>query len=323
MDAEPFHEAEGARDGAVRHHPHDHVHALGRQADEVPEIVVRGLRLRKGAVGFRLHRVNHVGEADCVLDEEHRDIVADDVPVAFLGIELDREAAHVARQVHRALAAGDGGETDEGGRLLAGALEDVRARVARQRFVSLKETVRAIAAGMHHALRDALMVEVEDLFAEVEVLEQRRAAKAHLKRIEIVRDRPALRSGHHRNRAGRRLVQLSAGAAAGFLVVDFDSGLGGFGGLFLRCFGHGGSGGKGFGHAPPSRPGRGASRKPGPTAGVPALLERIRFIRRPAREDPPIGNEPLGATGSQGACSRCRFTHPEMHHGRSRSDCSY
>ena len=44
---------------------------------------------------------------------------------------------------------------------------------------------------MHHAPRDALMVEVEDLFAEVEVLEQRRAAKAHLKRIEIVRDRPA------------------------------------------------------------------------------------------------------------------------------------
>jgi len=72
---------------------------------------------------------------------------------------------------------------------------------------------------MHHALRDTLMVEVEDLFAEVEVLEQRRAAKTHLKRIEIVRDRPALRSGHHRNRAGRRLVQLSAGAAAACATV--------------------------------------------------------------------------------------------------------
>ena len=173
VDAEAFHEAEGARDGAVRHHPHDHVHAFGRQADEVPEIVVRRLRLRELAVGLRLHGVDDVGEADRVLDEEHRDVVADDVPVAFLGVELDREAAHVARQVDRALAAGDGGEAHEGRRLLAGALEEVRAGVARQRLVGLKIAVRAVAAGMHHALRNALVVEVEDLFAEMEVLEQR------------------------------------------------------------------------------------------------------------------------------------------------------
>ena len=28
VDAEAFHEAEGARDGAIRHDPHDHVHAI-------------------------------------------------------------------------------------------------------------------------------------------------------------------------------------------------------------------------------------------------------------------------------------------------------
>ena len=54
VDAEPFHEAERARDGAVRHHPHDHVHAFGRQADEIPEIVVRRLRLRKARSGSAL-----------------------------------------------------------------------------------------------------------------------------------------------------------------------------------------------------------------------------------------------------------------------------
>jgi hypothetical protein len=73
--------------------------ALGVQRDEVPEIVVRGLRLRKAAVGFLLGGVDDVGKLDRVLDEKHRDVVADEVPVAFLGIELDREAAHVERQV--------------------------------------------------------------------------------------------------------------------------------------------------------------------------------------------------------------------------------
>ena len=99
VDAEALHEAERARDRPVGHDPHDHVHALGRQRDEVPEVVVRGLRLREAAVGLLLGGVDQVGELDRVLDEEHRDVVADEVPVAFLGVELDREAAHVAREI--------------------------------------------------------------------------------------------------------------------------------------------------------------------------------------------------------------------------------
>ena len=127
VDAETFHEAERARDGAVRHDPHDHVHALGRERDEIPEIVVRRLRLRERAVGLGLDRVDEVGKLDGVLDEEHRDVVADEVPVAFLGVELDGKAAHVAREVERSFAAGDGREANEGLGLFANALEDVGA----------------------------------------------------------------------------------------------------------------------------------------------------------------------------------------------------
>ena len=239
MDAEPFHEAEGARDGAVRHHPHDHVHALGRQADEVPEIVVRRLRLRELAVRLRLHGVDDVGKADRVLNEEHRDVVADDVPVAFLGVELDREAAHVARQVHRALAAGDGREAHEGRRFLAGALEQICAGITREGLVGLEIAVRAIAAGMDHALGDALVVEVEDLFAEMEVLEQGRAAPPGLQGILVVGHRAALRRGQDRGRAGGGLVQLAAFAAAELLVMDPGARLGGSGG-FPGGFRHGG-----------------------------------------------------------------------------------
>ena len=150
----------------------------GVRADEIPEIVMRRLRLRKGAVGLLLDGVDDVGKLDGVLDEEHRDIVADDVPVAFLGVELDRKAAHVARQIGRSLAAGDGGKAHEGRRSLAGALEQVGAGVFRQRLVVLEEAVRAVAARMHHPLGNPLVVEVEDLLAKMEILEQGRVRAA-------------------------------------------------------------------------------------------------------------------------------------------------
>ena len=108
-----------------------------------------------------------------VLDEEDRDVVADEVPVALLGVELHGEAADVAGQVGRALAAGDGREPDEDRRLLALSLEEVGPGDVGERLVVLEVAVCAEAAGMDDALGDALVVEVEDLLAEVEVLQQR------------------------------------------------------------------------------------------------------------------------------------------------------
>ena len=167
-----------ARNRAVGHDPHDHVHAFRRQRDEVPEIVVRGLRLRKAAVGLLLGGVDEIRELDRVLDEEDGDVVADDVPVALFGIELDREAAHVASKIGGAFVAGDGRETHEGGRLLAGPLEKVGAGDVRQRVIVLEITVRAEAARVDDALRNALMVEVEDLLAKMEVFQRGRTARA-------------------------------------------------------------------------------------------------------------------------------------------------
>ena len=123
----------------------------GIQRDEIPEIVVRGLRLRKAAVGLLLGGMDEVGELDRVLDEEDRDVVADEVPVAFLGVELDREAAHVARQIGRALVAGDGREAHEDRRLLAGALEQIGAGDVGERLVILEIAMRADSRG--HARR--------------------------------------------------------------------------------------------------------------------------------------------------------------------------
>jgi hypothetical protein len=40
-----------------------------------------------------------VGELDCILNEENWDVVADDVPVAFFGVELGGKAANITNGV--------------------------------------------------------------------------------------------------------------------------------------------------------------------------------------------------------------------------------
>ena len=99
MDAEAFHGSVRAWDRPVRHQPHDVVGCLGMERHEVPERVVRRLRLWNLAIGVRLDGVDDVGELDPVLDEEHRHVVADQIEVAFIGVELDREAPHVTNRV--------------------------------------------------------------------------------------------------------------------------------------------------------------------------------------------------------------------------------
>ena len=72
--------------------------------------------------------------------------------------------------------------------------------------VGLEHAVRRRAAGVHDALGDALMVEVGDLLAEVEVLQQRRAADAGLERVVGVGQPQTLRGGQKLTRTapGRR-----------------------------------------------------------------------------------------------------------------------
>jgi hypothetical protein len=78
----------------------------------------------------------------------------------------------------------------------------------------------AVAARVHNALRNALVIEVKDLFAEVEILNQRWPAWADLQRILVVRNRAALSRGQDRHVAGRNLMELAAFTTGEFLIVN-------------------------------------------------------------------------------------------------------
>ncbi len=60
-----------------------------------------------------LLRVDQVGELERIADEKHGCVVAHEVIVALLGIELDCKSTRIALGIRRALLATDGGEAGE------------------------------------------------------------------------------------------------------------------------------------------------------------------------------------------------------------------
>src|SRR4030095_14244100 len=150
---------------------------------------MRAGRLRHCVMGLWLQGMDQIGELDGVLNEEHRDTVADNIEVPFLGIELGSETANIARRVSRAALARDGREPHEDGRALALRGQEGRARVLRKGVVTFEEAMGGRPARVDDPLGDALVVEVSDFLAEDEVLEQGGSTKPGLERVLIVGDR--------------------------------------------------------------------------------------------------------------------------------------
>jgi hypothetical protein len=73
---------------------------------------------------------------------------------------------------------------------------------------------------MHDALGDALMVEMKDLFAEMEVLDQTGAALTELEGVLVVSDRSALGSGEDFRLALGNLMEFAAVSAGELLIVN-------------------------------------------------------------------------------------------------------
>ena len=73
---------------------------------------------------------------------------------------------------------------------------------------------------MDHALGDALVVEMGDLLAKDEILQQHRAARADSQRVLVVRNRDTLVGRHDRVIATRHLMQFATGPGLG-AAIDF------------------------------------------------------------------------------------------------------
>src|ERR1700689_4531673 len=95
-----------------------------------------------------------IGKPQRIPEEENRSIVADHVPIAILGVELDGEAADVTFRVGSTALAGNRRKPREQRSLLADFAENIRAGVAADVVRHGKGAVSAPAFGVHAPFRN-------------------------------------------------------------------------------------------------------------------------------------------------------------------------
>ena len=132
----------------VGHEERHLVRGLGRERPEVPLHVV----VAQMGVGAALLGVDEIGELGWVADEEDRRVVAHEVVVALVRVELDREAAGVPHGVGGPELTGDRREPDEHvGRDVL--LEDLGPRVLAHVVEAFEDAEGAAALGVDDRAR--------------------------------------------------------------------------------------------------------------------------------------------------------------------------
>ena len=66
------------------------------QSNKVPKVVVRALPSWNFVIRLRLDCMNEIWEFYCFLDKENGHVVADNIPISFLRVELDRKSTDVS-----------------------------------------------------------------------------------------------------------------------------------------------------------------------------------------------------------------------------------
>ncbi len=131
--------------------------------------------------------MDEVGKLQGIADEKHRRVVADEIPVSFARIELEREAANVPLGIRRAEFAGNGRESRDHVGLGAG-LQGLRFGVLRDIAGDRQDTVGAPAFRVNGAFRNALAVLVRKLLYQLVILHKQRTPRTRRQRILVIGD---------------------------------------------------------------------------------------------------------------------------------------
>lgn len=130
--------------------------------------------------------MDKVRELMRVLYEENRGVISDEVENALFGIEFGGEAADITHRVGRTRAALYGRETHKHRCDFVRIGKEICFGDLLQALVGLEIAVRRGAASVDDTLRDTLMVEMGDFFAQDEIFQQRRAARSGAQGVLII-----------------------------------------------------------------------------------------------------------------------------------------
>ena len=166
MAAESVHMAVRIWNTAVAHDNSNLVQCFRKRGPEIP--VVFGT----SHIGARitLDGMIEVRKLERVTQEENRCIVADQVPVAFLGIKLHGKTADITFGIGGATFTGHGGKANKKVGLFTHCRKDFGFGIAGNIMGNSKCTVGTRTFGMHTPLRNNLTVKVAEFFQEPDIL---------------------------------------------------------------------------------------------------------------------------------------------------------
>jgi len=122
--------------------------------------------------------VNEVRKFGRISQEEDRGVVSDEVPVAFVGSELDGKASGVSSTVMRARLTTHGGESDGHRASLALGAPNVERGQVIDRVSAFEETMGSRALCVDYTFGDSLSVKMSQQVNEMEVLQEEGAVVA-------------------------------------------------------------------------------------------------------------------------------------------------
>ena len=186
--AETVHVAVGSGNAPVAHDDGDLVQRLGQRGPEVPVV----LGAAQVGAGISLDGVVEVGEFERIAQEEDRRVVAHQVPVALLGVELHGKTPDVPLGVGSAALAGHRGKAQEKIGLLADFGKNLGLGVAGDVVGDGKGAIGAGTLGVHAAFGDYLPVEVGKFLQIPDILQQHRAARSGGHGVLVVDDGSAV-----------------------------------------------------------------------------------------------------------------------------------
>src|SRR5581483_11110018 len=128
---------------------------------------------------------NEILELRWIAHEKNRRVIAHQIIVPILGVELDRESSWVTHRIGRACFSRDRGEAYQYRGALAHPVEECRLCPGRRISRYFEVAKRAAPFGMDNALGYPLAVELRHLLNEIVVLQQQRSFGSDRKRIFI------------------------------------------------------------------------------------------------------------------------------------------
>ena len=107
--------------------------------------------------------MNHIRELHGILDEKYGNVVANNVPVALLGVELDREATYISNSVGRATTTENCREAEEDWSLARGVGENACGSNVCGRLEKSEFAKGTRATGMNNTLWNTFVIKTVNL----------------------------------------------------------------------------------------------------------------------------------------------------------------